>query len=389
MNFTNLRLLYRKEMLDLLRDRRTLISLIIAPVLVGPAISGGMAYFMERSRSKAKVERYVVGIHEAVPLPGLKQGLAAAGLEIKEVPDARAAVESKSVTFGIDVGGAAERPHIRFFTDRSEMMVNMARSRVNEVLDRLAKERVRAELAKRNIPLSVIEPFSRESVNVAQPRKMTGSIVGTMIGFLLLIFLFNGAMYSAVDATAGEKERRTLEMLLSSAAARVEIVLAKVCTAMTTAFGTTALGLASWAIAFSRWQTGSGPDTPSLQFPTDPASLSMIALLIVPVAILAAAIGVAASTPAKSTREAMSYLTPGFFVVIFLGMITFIPDLEAREFVSVIPFANFSKMLRHVLAGEWSWTQYGVTLVANLAYAAVAVGIAVRSFQKENILFRT
>lgn len=386
MNFRNFSLLYRKEMLDLLRDRRTLISLVLAPVLIGPVISSGMTYFMERSRSQAKVERYTVGLREAVALPGLASALAAAGLEVKPVAAPREAVESKQVTFGIDVQGTAAKPELTFYSDNSEVVVSMARSRVNEALDKLARERIGAELSKRNVPASVLEPFVRKSVNVAQPRKMTGSVLGMMLGFLLLIFLFNGSMYSAVDVTAGEKERKTLEMLLSSAASRVDIVLAKVATALTTAVGTVVLSMASYALAFSRYREGSGP---RLEFPADPLSLVLLLLLIVPVAIMAAAAGIAASTPAKSTREAMSYLTPGFLIVILLGMVTVAPEVERQAYVALIPFANFSKMLRQVLQGEWSWSQYAITLVSNLSYAAAAVGIAVRNFHQEKILFRT
>jgi sodium transport system permease protein len=317
MSFRILSVLYRKEILDLLRDRRTLISLIIAPVLIGPVVSAGMGYFMERSRRQAKVERYKVGLSEQVVIPGLRDSLTAAALEVRDAAAPRAAVENKEVTFGIEVTGTQERPNIRFYSDNSEMVVNMARARVNEVLDGLSKQRIRAELAKHNVPESVLEPFNRESINIAQPRKMAGNIVGTMIGFLLLIFLFNGGMYAAVDATAGEKERRTLEMLLASAAGRTEIVLAKVGAALTTAFATTVLSLASYAVAFSRMR---GRDAQAfLAFPTDIGSLLMLALLILPVAIMASAVSVGAAIRAKSTREAMSYLTPGFLIVLLLG----------------------------------------------------------------------
>jgi sodium transport system permease protein len=387
MSLRVLGILYRKEMTDLLRDRRTIISLIIAPVLVGPLISGGMGYFMERSRTRAKVERYSVGIREAVVVPGLSAALTQAGLDVRTVGRPRDAVESKAVTFGVEVAGSEQKPEITFYSDNSEVLASMARGRVNEALDKLAKQKVRAELQRRNVPESVIEPFTRKSVNVAQARKMTGSIVGMMVGFLLLIFLFNGAMYSAVDATAGEKERKTLEMLLSSAASRVDIVLAKVGVALTTAFATAVLSMLSYAIAFSRYR--SMPGMSNMEFPTDLGTLILLALLILPIAVLAAAAGVAAATPAKSTREAMSYLTPGFLIVIVLGMVTFVPDLASQPFIAVVPFSNFSKMLREVLQGEWSWSQYAITLVANLAYAALAVGTAVRNFQRENILFRT
>src|SRR4029453_14071863 len=108
------------------------------------------------------------------------------------------------------------------------------------------------------------------------------------------------------------------------------------------------------AVAFTSMDRRSGSGR-EIAFPTDPASLLLLALLIIPVALMAASIAVAAATPAKSTREAMSYLTPGMFVVMFLGMVTFLPNAESIVFISAIPFANFSQVLLELLSGEVSW----------------------------------
>ncbi len=381
------RVLFRKELLDLLRDRRTLISLVVAPMLVGPAIMTGMNYYIRKQEQQAKVERYKVGLREDVTIPGLKNALAEAGLEVLPVSQPRESVEQKAVTYGIEVTGSTEKPQLFFYSDNSEMASSMARSRVDQALDALWRQRVTAELTKRNVPISVIQPFQRASVNVAKPRKMTGAFVGRLVGFLLLIFLFNGAMYSAVDCTAGEKERKTLEILLASAAGRTEIVTAKVLTAMVTSFGTTLLSISSYAFAFSRTSGRSG--APAFAFPTDPLTVGLLLLLILPVATMAASISVAAATPAKSTREAMSYLTPGLFIIMFLGMITFVIDKPPSVLMSLIPFANFSQTLREVLSGDWTPLRYFTTLGANLVYSAVAIAFAVRSFRNEKVLFRT
>ncbi len=389
MNFAAIRVLFRKELLDLLRDRRTLISLVIAPMLVGPAIMSVMSYYIRRSEQQAKVERYKVGVREDVQLAGLRDALNAAGLEVRDENAPQQAVVDKKVTFGIEVTGNNEKPQLTFYSDNSEMTTSMARARVNEAIDKVWRDRIRAELAARNVPESVIQPFSRASVNVAQPRKMTGSAIGRIVGFLLLIFLFNGAMYSAVDCTAGEKERKTIEILLASAAGRTEIVTAKVLTAMVTSFGTTVLSIASYAIALMQtpMQTKSG--APAMVFPTDPTTLLLLVLLIFPVAIMAASISVAAATPAKSTREAMSYLTPGLFLIMFLGMITFIIEGPPSLWLALVPFSNFSQSMREVLSGEWTWMRFGMTTGVNLLYSVIAVALAVRGFRTETVLFRS
>ncbi|MBC8167445.1 MAG: ABC transporter permease [Bryobacteraceae bacterium] len=385
MNFADVRTLFRKELLDLMRDRRTLISLVVAPMLIGPVIMTLMNYYVNRSAEQAKVERYKIALREEIPVVGLRQALTSAGLEVVPSDAPRQAVETKAVTFGIDIAKGTEKPQLRFYSDNSEMKTNMARARVNDAIERVWREAIRVELAKRNVPESAIEPFSRQSVNTAQPRKMTGAFIGRLMGFLLLIFIFNGAMYSAVDTTAGEKERKTMEMLLSSAAGRTEIVTAKVLLALVTSLGTTVLSISSYALAFANSTTkGGSPVT----MPVDPGTLMLILLLIVPIAVMAASVSVAAATPARSTREAMSYLTPGIFIVMFLGMVPFILEGSANPVIYIIPFANFAQMLREVIAGEWSWSNYAIVFASNLAYSAIAIGFAVRSFRNESILFR-
>jgi sodium transport system permease protein len=387
MNFKAVRVLFRKEALDLIRDRRTLISMVVAPMLIGPLIMAATNYYIRRSEQEARVERFKVGVRESTELAGLRPALQSAGLDVIRTDAPRAAVESKQVTFGVEVSGAVEKPVVVFYSDNSDMKASMARRRVDAALDGLAKERVRDALAKKGLAPDVLDPFQRQSVNVAQPRKMSAAFLGRLIGFLLLIFLFNGAMYAAVDTTAGEKERRTLEVLLSTSAGRTEIVTAKVLVALLTSVGTTVLSMASYAVALSVMQEP-GMRGPAFVFPTDPLTLILLLVLIVPVAVVAASISVAAATPARSSREAMSYLTPGLFVVMTLGMIPMLGS-QASAGIALMPFANFAQMLREVLAGEFHPLLYALTIGSNLVYSAIAIAFAVRVFRNEKVLFRS
>jgi ABC-type Na+ efflux pump permease subunit len=131
-----------------------------------------------------------------------------------------------------------------------------------------------------------------------------------------------------------------------------------------------------------------GRNEPAFVFPTDPLTLLLLAVLILPVAVVAASISVAAATPARSTREAMSYLTPGIFVVMALGMIPMVGS-QATVTLSLLPFANFAQTLREVLSGDVNPLRYGLTIASNLVYSAIAIAFAVRSFTNEKILFRS
>ena len=389
MNVRSVRVLFRKEMLDLLRDRRTLISLVIAPMVIGPAMMTGMNYYVQRNADEARVQRFKVVLDDRIAIPGLREGLTAAGLDVsaERVPP-RKAVETKAASFGVDVSGSPERPAVTIYADNSDLKASMGRRRIEQVLDKLARARVQTALAQRGVPISVLEPFVRKSVNTAKPQQMSGQFVGRLVSFFLLIFLFNGAMYAAVDATAGEKERKTLEVLLASNAGRSEIVTSKMLAAMCTSFATTALSMASYAIAFSSMDRGGNNPMTGMVFASDPLTLLLVAMLILPMAVLAASIAIAGATPARSTREAMSYLTPGIFVVMGLGMVPMLAA-DGSTWLTIVPFANFAQTLREVLSGDRNWLHYGLTLLSNAVFSAGATALAVRAFNDETILFRS
>src|SRR5687768_4327868 len=109
MNANAIRILFRKETLDLMRDRRTLISLVVAPMLIGPLIMSATNYYIRRNEQEARVERFKIGVNEQIQLAGLRNALQSAGLDVISTPAARAAVESKQVTFGVEVAGQPDR----------------------------------------------------------------------------------------------------------------------------------------------------------------------------------------------------------------------------------------------------------------------------------------
>ena len=130
MNANAIRILFRKETLDLMRDRRTLISLVVAPMLIGPLIMSATNYYIRRNEQEARVERFKIGVNEQIQLAGLRNALQSAGLDVISTPAPRAAVESKQVTFGVEVAGQPARPKVVFYSDNSDMKANMARRRV-------------------------------------------------------------------------------------------------------------------------------------------------------------------------------------------------------------------------------------------------------------------
>jgi sodium transport system permease protein len=188
--------------------------------------------------------------------------------------------------------------------------------------------------------------------------------------------------------TAGEKERRTLEILLASPAGRDEIVLGKILAATTAAFLTACLTIMSLVVSF-RFGPASGQMRDAFAgAQIEPGSVALILLAVLPTAVTAASLMIAISLFAKSFKEGQSYLTPLIMLVVFPAVLGMLPGTESGPLMSVIPVFNVSQLIKAIFLGEATLPGFLLTFVSNLGYAAIAFLAAVQIFKRESVLFR-
>jgi sodium transport system permease protein len=387
-----IKLIYLKEMLDLLRDRRAIIGMVVFPLLFIPLIFLGLNYFLSRSINRAQDKQFSIALKQETGLEGITTSLEQAGFKVRPSDNPRRAVENKETELGVDVSGETNSPAIRIYADQSQLEATVAGGRIEAALNQLKEARVKNELRRAGVPERVLTPFTVEKVNTAPPKKMSGMFIGAMIGYMFVMFMLMGAMYPAIDMTAGEKERRTIEMLLSAPAGRGEIVLGKILVAITASFMTSVLTIISFRVSglLGMKATGSGRQMPfMMEIPLDAKTFALIFVSVIPMAILSATLMIAIATMAKSYKEAQSYLTPLLLVAIIPAMVSLLPGVKLNAGMALIPIVNFSQLIKELMLGDWSWTGFTLTLLSNLIYAAIAFTAAVRVFKNERILFRT
>jgi len=392
MQLQSIKLIYLKEILDLLRDRRTIISMLVFPLLFVPTIFLGSTYFFSRFMNRAQEKQFNIALKQETDLEGMASLLEQAGFKIRLSDNPRRAVENKETELGMDVSGETNSPAIRIYADRSQAETSVASGRIEAALNQLKEARIKNELQRAGVPERILTPFTVEKVNTAPPKKMSGLLIGTIIGYMFVTFMLMGAMYPAIDMTAGEKERRTMEMLLSSPASRGEIVLGKILVAITASFTTSVLTMISFGISFffgmKGFRSGRQPQL-IMEIPLDAKTFVLIFASIIPMAVLSATLMIAISTMAKSYKEAQSYLAPLLMVAIIPAMVSLLPGVKLNAGMALIPIVNFSQLIKELMLGDWSWTGFILTLLSNLVYAAIAFTAAVRVFKNERILFRT
>lgn len=401
MRFIILKAIFKKEFLDVIRDRRALISMVVVPLVVFPLLIGGMARLIPAMQQRAEQEASGLSVAVRISTPAIRDGLEKAGLRLVESEDVKAAVQSKSAGAGVEEF-AGSPPRISVYVDASNESSSAAGTRIREILTELRDREIRDRLRGAGISEDVLSPFVVSRVNVAGERKMAGALYGSMLGYLLVLLMCTGGMYTVLDMTAGEKERKTLEGLLASPARRSEIVMGKILVAITAILATAVLTLGSMAYTLKNASLPgpragvSAADAPGENLrqmlgtiPLDASNVGLIALVFIPLAIFAASLMFAISLKARSFKEGQTYLTPLVFVVIFPALLGGLPGVKITPALCLIPFFNASQMIHGILTGEASAANFLVTMAANLVYSVIAFQLATRMFNDEKVLFRS
>lgn len=385
--------IYRKELLDLIRDRRTLISMVVVPVLVFPIIMSLMSFVIGAIEDKAERESKTQTVGVKIATPEIRAALGRAGLQIADHDGLPALIEKKTLVAGVEeITAAGKPPELRVYSDNSNPTSAAASEKIRTALNELKDATVRAKLRASGVAESVLTPFAVSRVNVAPPKKMAATMWGSMLGYLMILLMFSGGMYPVIDMTAGEKERHTLEAFLATPAGRNEIVLGKMLAAMTAILMTALLTLTSIVVSIRSNRMGGKSAEVRQMFstiPLDAGNIGLILLTLVPLCVLAAAVMIAIAMFARSFKEGQSYLTPLMLFVLFPALLGGMPNLELTPALCLIPIFNASQLIRGIMLGDFSKTAFAVTLGANLLYAAIALVVAKRRFENETVLFRS
>lgn len=417
MNWSNIATVYQKELKDSLRDRRTLISTIVIPTLVMPLLFFGLGKIMANVVSKAREDIPTVALLGGEDSPGIVQQFrASARLRVVPTPaEWQRAISEKRLRVAVQLpekfgamleAGAA--PAVKIFYYEGELKSDNGARVVERFLGELREQAVAARLAAHGLPKSAARPFEFRRENVAPPEKVGGNLFGGLVPYLIIILCFTGAMYPAMDLTAGEKERGTMETLLCSPVPRIDIVLGKFLLVLTGSLSAMLFMLLSMgltvmvggALLFGGGASGRGAATAAKAAQAgaaagdvlpmiDPLGVVGVLAMVFPVAVLFAAVAFTVSLFAKSYKEAQSYLGPLIIIVIMPGVVGMLPGIDLSAKTALVPILNLSLVCKEMLSGVWHWGYIGLIFGSTSVYAAVALWLAVKMFEREDVIFRT
>ena len=404
MSLRNIGIVYRKELTEALRDRRTLISTIIVPLFLFPVLSVGFGALAVELVGKAKEEIPKVMILGGQDSPRILGGIKKLDA-IEVVPSApnwkdqiidkeiRAAVE---IPPGFQADLESQKSStVNLYDYKGELKSEFAAEKIDKYLNDYRDSVVKERLTARNVAVSTLTPFEVNQQNVAPPEKVSGAAFGGIIGYMVILLCMTGAMYPAIDLTAGEKERGTMETILSSPISRMDLVFGKFFLILTAALGTAALSVLSMGVSFSLLskytsRAGGGSEAAAeFVLKLGPKTVASVFLMALPVAVLFAAALMTIALFAKTYKEAQSYLTPMTILIVIPAVASMLPGVELTPKLSLIPILNVSLLCKELVVGTYHWNSIALIFASTCVYAAVALFLAVKMFQREDVLFRS
>ena len=401
MNWTKILVIFRKEMLDLFRDRRTIITSIILPIVLYPFISIFVATIATRQDTKLQEAEKIIYIYDQVNsqdsnelisklnteesfkvIKTDKQGWNNQFKELVENNDIQAFLSLRDT-----ISGGYERLQIEAYFNNTDEKSQKAYSKIRDIAEHTKWEIVSRRLNDLDISTEILQAIEMEPINIAPPQKILGALLGKFLAYMLIILTISSGAVVASDLVAGEKDRGTLETILVSAASRLELVAGKFLTIISFSFITVFMNLFSMYISTRHILGMADMDMSQVQMPI--VSFMLIFVAMVPLAVLFAAIQLSLSTWSRNVKECSSYQTPLLLIGMMFSMISAFPGFELNYGYALIPIINFSLLLKELLLGDLNVGHYLTVIISTLVLAGVSVMISIYLFKKENVLFRT
>ncbi|MBN8716258.1 ABC transporter permease [Thermomonas sp.] len=379
----------RKEWLDFFRDRRTfLLSLLMAPLLY-PLIFLGIGK-LTQLRAETQLEKTlsvpVVGMERA---PNLMKFLATYGIDAKPAPadiEARVRAQQEDLALAIDADFAkdwtAGKPaKIDIITDTTRRNGDVKVARVSKVLESYGSSVGAMRLLVRGINPAIAAPLQVGTRDMATPEAKNSQFMSILLPMILTIFAFIGGAHLAMDTTAGERERQSLEPLLATPAARAALVGGKMLAAALLGLATMLLILVSFKVSAT---LASGM---ARQMDVSFLAMGKLLLTLVPLVLIGTALITALAAGAKSMKEAQSHIMWLMLLPMLpaYGLMAY-PLKDTAVWQYAVPFLAQNQLIQKITRGEAaSMEQWALYLASSLALAAVLWALAVWRYRQEKL----
>lgn len=384
----------KKELTETLRDKRTLMTMIVIPILLFPVLLSFIVRTQQHFSEEASNKKITIAFDEAYgnhPVINKLQTAAEADslivlIPVSEFNKTKALIQQDSIQAAIYIAPEVEtQAPIVVWHDGTKIDIL---GRITEQIESVKQIVIDEQMQAQNIEPSTISGFEYQMMSTASTQETVGKLAGGLLPYIFIVFGFLGCMYPAIDLFTGEKERGTIETLLTAPIARWKILIGKMSVVVISGLLAASLSLLGLYISIRGLNLIQDPillgivnSILSFKF------VSVLFFLQVPLTIFFAGILIPIAIHAKSFKEAQSIITPLNFVVILPAMIGFLPQVELNATTATIPIVNIVLATKDLIAGTLNYGHLFISALVMCLIAALAVFVSYKQFEKEtNVL---
>ncbi len=389
--------IFKKELKELLRDRRTLFAMIIFPLLLAPLMIMVMTKISSSQSTTAQFKNLKIAINDngngAELMKRFNRRRDLTLIKNIDPDDYAQLIKEDSIDLALEIDPTFDQAIQNGQTGALEIHYNATSdtivfTRLAKTIERYHNEILLDRLDSLGASRSTIKPTQITSANVYSKRESIGKMAGGMLPYFFVLFALIGAMYPAIDLFTGEKERGTIETILTVPASRLHILLGKM---LVIILAGTLSGLLTIVGLFLALKVNS--DIPAVvtnmvaQF-LHPMALFLVLSMILPMTTFFVGILIPISIYARSFKEAQSLIQPLMILVILPLVIGTMPSIKLNILTAMIPVLNVALASREIIAGTIDYALLAVVFVSLFAFAGMSILVCIRWFGKEGNMLR-
>ncbi|MFW5657471.1 MAG: ABC transporter permease [Bacteroidota bacterium] len=388
----------KKEIIDLLRDRRALITMIIIPLLLFPLIMTITTKISSDQVKKEQEQTIKLGVAGEENAPGLMSIIS--GMDDFEITGYSNPEEFDTLIRQGTLNGAMvisydfdekidsmKQGIIRLFY-KSENWGTQ--NRMHGIVDQYKAQVVNQRLASMNVSAEVINPVNVQVTDISTEREKIGNAIGGFLPYILIIFGFIGCMYPAIDLFTNEKERGTIETILVTPVSRLSILFGKMSVVSLTGLISALLSIIGISFGMTQFADNLPDDIMgALGSFIEPLNIIMLIVMLIPLIIFFAGILTLITTYAQSYKEAQTIISPMMFVIIVPAVIGLLPGVELNFSTAFIPITNISLASKAIIAGTIQYGHFVIVMGSLILFAVLGVFAAVKWFSRETNVIKT
>ena len=423
--------LVKKEMLDVFRDKKTVIMMLVVPIILYPLIFIGVMQLMVFVSSSMKEQNYRIVVEaedegrflhkleefqkdRAESAETEKQAadetVRETTADADEEADEEAAGQSYEITIvdagsitdyeealneeeiDVYVSGQMKDGKVQYEAYYLSSVENSsyAAGIVMDALDELKEDMTKQIITKQGMDVqAILEPIAYERQDIASSEQSIGNIIGSILPFMLVVSLLMGTIYPAIDTTAGERERGTLETILTLPVTNRQLIISKFITVAVIGMVSAFLNILSMGVItlYMYKMLDMQTDMGSFDLAKFIPAIFVCILAVFAFSLFISAVTMCVTSFAKSYKEANNYITPLMLIVMFVGYIGFIPNIELTQTIAMLPVANICLLIKNMMAFKIDYGAIAVVLSSNVAYAVIAILFLSKIYDSEAILF--